>query len=164
MKISIVITTYNYADYIGICLKSCLAQTGTELEYEVLVIDDGSTDNTQELLSSLSDPRIRLFDLNNGGIEVASNHGLKVANGDFIVRVDADDTLSTNYLETIEPHLDGNFGFYYSDYENADLIHDLNIVSLTLLSEFCVCPAGLKSISKEVALCGTLKFLSGNSD
>lgn len=134
MDISIVITTYNYAAFIEDCISSCLAQISTTLDYEVIVVDDGSTDQTPELLNKLTSPRLRKFRIDNSGIEMASNYGFRAANGRFVGRVDADDILMPSFLQKLEPHLDDNFGFYYSDYNV--IARDGCIVDEMLLPEF----------------------------
>jgi glycosyltransferase involved in cell wall biosynthesis len=120
MDVSIVITAYNYARYIDECLDSCLAQQDTLLDYEVIVVDDGSTDGTPDLIARRNDSRLRVLRINNSGIELASNHGFAAARGRYIVRVDADDTLAPDYLSCMAPMLDQRFSFYYSDYTIID--------------------------------------------
>jgi len=120
MDVSIVVTAYNYAQYIDECLDSCLFQKGTSLEYEVIVVDDGSTDYTPALLESRRDRRLSVLRIQNSGIERASNQGFDVAQGRYIVRVDADDSLSSDYLARMESLLDQGFDFCYSDYTIID--------------------------------------------
>lgn len=120
MDVSIVITAYNYDQFIDECLDSCLGQKCTSLDYEVIVVDDGSTDGTSVLLAQRNNPRLRVLRIENSGIELASNIGFAAANGRYIVRVDADDTLESNYLARISPLLSLESGFYYSDYRIID--------------------------------------------
>lgn len=120
MDVSIVVTSYNYAHYIDECLDSCLGQRNANLKYEVIVVDDGSTDDTPAILARRSDSRLRVLPIENGGIEVASNWGFTAACGRFIVRVDADDALAPDYLACMAPFLEQNFGFCYSDYAIID--------------------------------------------
>ena len=61
MDISIIITTYNYAQYLNQCLDSCLYQDPSGLDYEVIVVDDGSTDGTKDLLDGRKNARLRSF-------------------------------------------------------------------------------------------------------
>ncbi len=120
MDVSIVVTAFNYARYIDECLDSCLGQQGTALKYEVIVVDDGSTDDTPVLLARRRDPRLRVIRIENRGIEVASNLGFEAARGRYIVRVDADDALAPDYLSRMSPMLEQSFGFCYADYTIID--------------------------------------------
>ena len=120
MDVSIVITTYNYADFIENCINSCLKQLNTRLSYEIIVVDDGSTDNTSEILKLYSSCSVHIFKIENLGIEKASNFGFSKAIGDYIVRVDADDLLLPNYLSSIEGLLSMEYGFYYPNYQVID--------------------------------------------
>jgi glycosyltransferase involved in cell wall biosynthesis len=120
MDVSIVVTTYNYARFIDECLNSCLNQKGANLKFEVIVVDDGSIDDTPLLLASRNDSRLRVFRIDNGGVERASNYGFALAQGRFIVRVDADDVLDSNYLAGMSSFLNQDFGFLYSDYNVID--------------------------------------------
>lgn len=120
MDVSIVVTAYNYARFIDECLDSCLSQNGTTLKYEVIVVDDGSTDDTPALLARRSDPRLYVLRIENSGIELASNQGFGVARGRYIVRVDADDALEPDYLARMEPMLEQGCDFCYADYTIID--------------------------------------------
>ena len=120
MDVSIIVTAYNYDRFIDECLDSCLGQQGTSLNYEVIVVDDGSTDNTSILLAQRSDPRLRVMKIKNSGIEHAANLGFSTASGRFIVRVDADDALAPNYLSRMESMLVQDVGFYYTNYSIID--------------------------------------------
>jgi len=97
MKFSIIITSYNYETYIVECLESCLNQSHFS-DYEVIVIDDGSLDNTRSLLSKYFDKKLSVYFLENNGIEKASNFGILKSKGEYIIRVDADDKLDETFL------------------------------------------------------------------
>jgi glycosyltransferase involved in cell wall biosynthesis len=98
--ISIVIPSYNQAKYIAYNLDSILAQTYSN--FEVIFIDDGSKDNTAEILKSYSekDSRIKYFYQNNSERAMARSHGISKANGKYVCLVDSDDTWLPHKLET----------------------------------------------------------------
>ena len=86
--ISVVIPTYNRARQVEAALKSVLAQTYSE--FEAIIVDDGSTDRTMEILRSFRDSRIRVIQhAQNLGIVAALNRGLAEARGDLVARMDA---------------------------------------------------------------------------
>lgn len=91
--VTIIITNYNYADYIGQAIESALHQTYPNLE--VMVIDDGSTDGSQNIISSYP---ILIFEQENHGLCATRNRGANLANGDYLVFLDADDTLEATYV------------------------------------------------------------------
>lgn len=128
------ITAYNYADYLKECIESCLSQDDSSLEYEVIVVDDGSTDQTPIILEKFSDPRLRKYRIENSGIEKASNFGIEKACGNYIVRVDADDRLSSNYLHEIQPYIKDEYGFFYPDYTVIDAAG--GVLEKVILPEF----------------------------
>lgn len=97
--ISIVIPLYNKAAYIKRALASVYAQTFTD--YEVVIVDDGSTDDGPELVRRESDPRVRLLAQPNGGVSAARNTGIAAARGELVAFLDADDAWEPHYLATI---------------------------------------------------------------
>jgi glycosyltransferase involved in cell wall biosynthesis len=87
--ISVIIPTYNSARFIGNAIKSVRDQTYSDLE--IIVVDDGSTDNTEDTVRSISDRRIRYIKTPNQGNYFARNRGLEEAKGNFVAFLDADD-------------------------------------------------------------------------
>jgi glycosyltransferase involved in cell wall biosynthesis/O-antigen/teichoic acid export membrane protein len=94
-KVSIVIPTYNMAKYLPLALDSALSQDYPNLE--IIVIDDGSTDDTFEMIRHYL-PRIRCIRQENQGLPAARNHGLEAAQGEFVRFLDADDALCADSL------------------------------------------------------------------
>lgn len=88
-KFSVVIPAYNASAYITDCLNSVLAQS--ETDFEVIVVNDGSTDNTAQMVSTFTDARIQLIYRPNGGLAAARNTGIHAAKGEFVAFLDADD-------------------------------------------------------------------------
>lgn len=98
--ISIVIPLYNKENDIARCIRSILNQTFQD--FEIFVVNDGSTDNSVTEVEKISDPRIRLINQQNGGVSVARNRGIREAKGNLVAFLDADDEWLPNFLETIE--------------------------------------------------------------
>jgi glycosyltransferase involved in cell wall biosynthesis len=95
--ISIIIPAYNAATTILETIASVQQQTFSD--FELIVINDGSTDRTLELLQNIKDERLRIFSYENGGLSTARNRGISHANGEFIAFLDADDLWTTDKLE-----------------------------------------------------------------
>ncbi|GAB3526593.1 glycosyltransferase family 2 protein [Arthrobacter monumenti] len=95
--VSIVISTFNRAEYLPDCINSILGQTFED--FEVIIVDDGSTDNTQEVVESFAEPRIKYFRRANSGISASRNFGTQVARGYFIAVHDDDDIMLPWRLE-----------------------------------------------------------------
>ncbi|MFN8002607.1 MAG: glycosyltransferase family 2 protein [Acidobacteriota bacterium] len=89
--VSVIVPTYNRAYCLGATIDSVLAQTYSTLE--LLVIDDGSSDQTRELVENQYgyDPRVRYVYQTNAGVSAARNHGFRLAQGDFVALIDSDD-------------------------------------------------------------------------
>lgn len=101
-KVSIIIPAYNVQDYIGTCLESLVRQTMSDLE--LLIINDGSTDNTREVIESYREKypdMIRAFHVENGGAAEARNIGLNEATGEYIGFVDSDDYVREDTYELL---------------------------------------------------------------
>lgn len=108
--VSIVIPVYNVEEYILDCLESIRKQS--YLDYEVLVVNDGSTDNSLGVVKGFMEEHpemnITLIDQKNQGVSVARNTGISVAKGDCICFVDSDDMLDSEYLRLLELELRNN--------------------------------------------------------
>lgn len=99
--ISIIVPVYNSDKYLSRCLDSVLQQTYHN--YEVIIINDGSNDNSQEIIDRYvaKDNRFRSFIQNNSGQAIARNKGVEMSRGDYIVFVDSDDSVEPNYLQNL---------------------------------------------------------------
>lgn len=99
MKISIIIPVFNTEEYLRPCLDSILSQSYAD--YEVLLIDDGSSDESGSICDTYAqkDSRIQVFHKENGGVSSARNRGIDNARGEYIVFVDSDDLVTDGYLE-----------------------------------------------------------------
>jgi len=105
MKISVIVPAYNCQSYIKKCIDSILRQSG--VENEIVVVNDGSTDGTLGILKEYGD-KIKLIDIENGGVANARNTGLKNATGDYIMFVDSDDEMGEGCIATVSQRLTEN--------------------------------------------------------
>ncbi len=94
--ISIVVPTFNRGEHITKTIQSVLQQENRS--FELIVVDDGSTDNTEEIVLSFTDSRIKYFKKSNAERAAARNYGVKRAQGDFVTFLDSDDLLKENHL------------------------------------------------------------------
>ena len=97
---SIILPTYNRAHMIGKAIESVLAQTYTN--WELLIIDDGSTDNTKQVIETYTDNRIRYLYQQNAERSAARNNGIAHAQGQYICFIDSDDYYFANHLSTFD--------------------------------------------------------------
>lgn len=110
--ISIVIPTYNHANFLGRALKSVVDQTYTN--WEIVVVDNHSTDNTNEVMEGFIDQRITYLKINNNGIIAASrNMGIREANGEWIAFLDSDDWWTKDKLQKCFEAINDNVDFIY---------------------------------------------------
>jgi glycosyltransferase involved in cell wall biosynthesis len=125
--ISVIIPTYNREKYINECISSILNQSLSPSE--ILVIDDGSTDRTREVVLGLNDARIKYIQQNQSGPSIARNNGIKQAKGDIIAFLDSDDMWEDTFLEKmVGKLLSGNYGLVYCEKkwidEHGNVMHD----------------------------------------
>lgn len=100
MKVSIVTTAYNVEPYIDKCVKSILAQS--HKDFELIIVNDSSTDNTEKKLNKIKDERIRIITHEkNMGAGQARRTGIEAATGDYVITVDGDDWLSVDFIEKL---------------------------------------------------------------
>ncbi len=97
-KVSVIMPTYNRVRYLSEAIQSVLDQTF--VDFELIIIDDGSTDDTESLIQGIGDPRIRYAHQQHRGISAAMNHGIRLARGHYIARLDSDDVWLPEMLAT----------------------------------------------------------------
>lgn len=105
--VSVILPIYNGAAYIGECLDSILHQTWKN--FEIIIVDDGSTDNSASIIEKYDDPRIRYTrNSQNKGIVYSLNKGLSQAQGKYIARIDSDDKMHSSRLEKQVQYLEAH--------------------------------------------------------
>jgi len=123
---SIIIPTYNRSTKVKRAIDSVLAQTF--IDFEILVMDDGSTDDTPNIISDYLDSRIIYqWDINSGGPAYPRNRGLRLAKGEWICFLDADDWWKNNKLEVCAKNLNEKVDILYHDLEIIDKIQRMTI-------------------------------------
>lgn len=103
--ISIIIPVYNAEEYLSDCLKSVLNQTYQN--FELIMINDGSTDNSMSIARKYlhADSRVKIFNQSNKGVSSARNTGIKHSLGGYVIFIDADDTVSSELLEILHANI-----------------------------------------------------------
>jgi len=135
VKISVIIPAYNQAIFLGEAIYSVLNQSFQD--FEIIVIDDGSTDNTPDVVNSFSDERILYLYQKNLGVSAARNSGIRISNGSYICFLDADDKFIENKLKLQDRFLDNNpdVGMVVSGYRfidsDSDVIREMNSWEIT---------------------------------
>lgn len=120
MEFSIIIPVYNQEKYIEECLKSALNQKFNET-YEIIVVNDGSTDKSGEILNKFKDEKLTVYNNENFGVSYSRNFALSKAGGKYIIFLDGDDYLSLDALQNFkETNLKANCGAGLEG--NADII------------------------------------------
>ena len=112
IKFSIVIPTYNQSEFLSKALDSILGQTYTN--WEVIIIDNNSIDNTQTIIESYQDHRIKSYKIKNDGvIALSRNLGIEKSNGEYISFLDSDDFWFPNKLERVLSYINSNYNLIY---------------------------------------------------
>ncbi len=157
-KVSIIIPSYNHSSFVGAAIESVLAQTCGD--FELIVIDDASCDDTWEAIQSFSDSRIKAFrhETNQGAVETI-NEGLRLASGSFLTILNSDDIYHPSRLQKLlNVIVKENAEFIFTDVE---LIDSLGTIICDESHGWLTWFAGLKAIYKRTADI-PLVLLSGN--
>ncbi len=116
-KISVVIPVYNCGEYLEDCVASLKKQTMKPSDFQIVFINDGSSDNSAEICRRLSadNSNIVYFEKENGGVSSARNKGIELSDGKYILYLDADDTITKDTLKSV-------YGFFEKHYDETDLV------------------------------------------
>lgn len=122
MEISIVITCYNQEKYISRAIRSCLNQNYPKGEYEIVVVNDASTDNSGKIIEDFGDKVIYIKNKKNLGLSKSRNIGIRKATGRFILNVDGDDFIlkETIFVESLFLNLNAHWAAVSCDYILVD--------------------------------------------
>lgn len=136
-KISVIIPFYNSEEYIEQCIQSVIHQTYSY--WEIVAIDDGSTDNSLKICRELSftDDRIRLFRQNHKGVSAARNRGIEEAEGEYVLFLDSDDvihgSLMESFIQSVEIY---HAGMVMCQYRKVNLDQMETIVNVEKVTNF----------------------------
>lgn len=178
IKLSIVIPAYNIEQYIEKCLMSCLSQDLDKSEYEIIVVDDGSPDQSANIAKRIFQDvssNIYVIHRGNGGLSAARNTGLDKAKGKYVWFIDGDDWIKTNCLKYLtETAFENNldvlcFGVDY--YHTPDHIDqsvsptqqkEVTMNGKDFIANVDMIPAAWAAIfNREFLLCNNLRFFEG---
>lgn len=125
---SIILPVFNKEKYINNTVNSILNQTFKD--FELIIIDDGSTDKSIEIIQSIIDRRIKVFTQKNSGVSIARNKGISLAEKEYIAFIDADDFWDSRFLETINELIMfyPSAGAFFSDYQLVENIKETVIL------------------------------------
>lgn len=146
-KFSIIVPVYNVEQYLSFCIESIISQTLKDIE--IICVNDGSTDSSLDILQqyAMQDDRIQIIDKKNGGLSSARNAGLDIAEGDYILFVDADDYLENNacdrlYMEILQTNTDvivfGTKIFPLKTFSEQSWLYDVLSVEQTIYEGNCI--------------------------
>lgn len=130
MIVSFIVTCHNYGRYLRQCVESILAQSYPDLQ--IIIVNDGSTDDTQNVMIELQRENWRAIQITAchpaAGLAAASNRGIELSDGEYIVRVDADDWMNPNFALVLSHHLDTHpsVDCVYCDYTKVNMDEEIS--------------------------------------
>jgi glycosyltransferase involved in cell wall biosynthesis len=117
--LSVIVPVYNTENYIEDCIESILAKS--DLRIEIIIINDGSTDRSKNIINQISDNRIRVINQENGGLSRARNVGLDAACGEYVIFIDSDDYITSGSLsEMLNIAIEDNLDILQGTYKIVD--------------------------------------------
>ncbi|AFY65462.1 glycosyltransferase [Geitlerinema sp. PCC 7407] len=163
--VSVIVPAYNAAKTIVETLESLRAQTFSD--FEVIVINDGSTDNTVEIVQAFGDPRMQVFSYENGGLPVARNRGIERATGEFLSFIDADDLWTPDKLaaqvQALREHPEAGVAYSWTQFIDEQsrflfawkpLYHSGDVYPQLLLENFISSGSNLLARREAIAAAG----------
>lgn len=153
--ISVIIPVYNAGKFLGECIESVLAQTYDN--FEIIIINDGSTDSSVEIVKEYitKDSRIKLFHQENAGPSAARNHALKEASGEYVMKLDADDFVSSDYMSEairrmLETEADAAISDMYLYVSDKELYRHTNTFTKTYIDYNSDIISGIEGLLRSI--------------
>lgn len=132
LEISVIIPTFNREKYIGRCIRSLLTQSIGLTNFEMIIIDDGSTDDTIKVLNAFKNDIKIIQNKKNLGLPASLNIGIKASRGKYLVRVDSDDYVNKEFLKILHLFVSNNLDYsaaacdYFLVDDNENVIERIN--------------------------------------
>lgn len=166
-KVTLIVPVYNSEKYIGKCLDSILNQTYEN--FEILVVNDGSKDNSQKIIEEYQTKypdKIVAINQENKGVSKTRNESIKKANGDYIMFIDNDDFLDSDYIETFvteaeKGDYDAVLGGYRRPNENGKIVKEMKLKE-TEWAKLMIMAPWAKIYKKQYLIDNNIGFLSVN--
>ena len=154
---SVIVPAFNTELFIGRCLRSLLNQSVNNDTYEIIIIDDGSTDRTSYAITQFCDPYESLIKVitndTNIGLPASLNKGIHASKGEYVVRVDSDDYVSTHFIEFLKFYLDSNEGADAVACDYVIVKENENVISKFDASKMPI-GCGIMFHKKQLVVCG----------
>lgn len=159
MKLSIIIPIYNQEKFIDDCLDST---TKTKKDIEIVLIDDGSIDNSLNIIKEYSkkDKRVKVYHQENKGVSVARNEGIKKATGEYIAFVDSDDLLTEDWDNIID-YLDKDDIYYFASIDSSNKNELIKYITGINDLEICLASSCSKAFRRDFLINNNLLFKDG---
>ncbi|MCK1212278.1 glycosyltransferase family 2 protein [Streptococcus uberis] len=162
--ISVIVPIYNAQEHLSDCIDSLLNQTLNDELYEIILLNDGSIDQSAKICEKYAkkNENVIFIDKNNEGVSITRNRGIKIAKGDFVTFVDNDDLVASNYLETLYKSLlksnaDAVFSGYTRMTYSGKVLHK-ETLSKTEWSKYIVMAPWAKLYRRQVLLDNQIQF------
>ncbi len=139
-KLSIIIPVYNGEKYIRECISSILINNTKD--YEVIIINDGSTDNTQNILDELKNDKLKIYNNKNHGVSYSRNFGIGQAEGEYLMFVDADDILNRNWYDTVKEYFNYKYDIVIFSNEGINSNKEILMRQVAGMNKDGICIAG----------------------
>ncbi|NLM05238.1 MAG: glycosyltransferase [Clostridiales bacterium] len=142
MKLSIIIPIYNMEKYLEECIESIFNNKKINYDFEVICINDGSTDSSLEILENYKEKysvdKLKIISIKNSGVSAARNIGIKEARGEYITFIDSDDWISDDFLEStftaIDENQDSELYIFNTDFVGKKTINHKEKISDTVFN------------------------------